>query len=721
MRVALSKSFPHRLPGAGGFETRDVKIATQAQAKLTGRSTIVRPFLNILCIAAAALSSAFIQAQAPSAGVAPTGSPNSAATTTHLSDPIAIYPLEVMLVRSLDSAAIKQGDHVLTKLTHVWTDGTCTLPSGSALSGEVIGIHEWTRQDKQTRITLQFRYTCRDTQHRLRLITLLAPEMPDLLGIHGNPVIMQAMRSTSFGEGNPTRPAGNTRENHVDMSGRQNPQWPLFVSSEPNVEHRPTEVKSGMVWHLPGIALSVSEGEPFTSSIVSSHASFKLPAATVLVMQPELLPDIAPTTEPRPLIPRNQLPTLAPEITACPATSCSSVVPATSSASIKPAQEFSVRRYGSSRGQAGEIEGLEYTSAVAFLGSDQVLVCLGKPGLVERTSKSRPEDHPHLIEAVLYDVRSGRVVKTMQLSVPNRDRYLWQLSDGRVLIHRGDQLVWYGPGLVPEQTLKLTAPLAFVHTTADGAHTLVGTLRELHSTPEHAELYSNDNRAPEEEVQETLYDAKLQPVTEARESSRAMPPILWNTGRVSLRHRSRSIWYFRETLWNGEQRAFGTLTSSCVPQTSAVSGDRLLVIGCETHSLNAWAHILRPDGSIVLRTTVHTSDLYPLIPAASTQNLVLLSPRLNPAANRDGALHATDIIGEAVHVVSRSNGSTEFASEISQPITSAQAVAISAEGNTLAVLDSEVVRLYTLPSAQPQPGQTLTQAEPNVHHQPGAF
>ena len=268
-----------------------------------------------------------------------------------------------------------------------------------------------------------------------------------------------------------------------------------------------------------------------------------------------------------------------------------------------------------------------------------------------------------------------------------------------------------------EHTLPLHAPLAFVHTTGDGRHLLVGTIHELHNTPEHAELYRNDNRAPEEEVQGIIYDEQLHPVSEFHESSRSMPPILWNTGRISLRHRSSNVWYFRETLWTGEERNFATLTSSCVPQTTALSGNMLLVIGCETHSLNAWARVLRTDGSLVLRTTVRPSDLYPVVPSVSAQNIVLVSPRLNAAANREGALHAADITGESVRVLRSSDGHLGFSTDVHQPTTSAQSAAIDAQGTTLAVLDGDTVRLYTLdPAGSPTPQPTLPAATSTGSH-----
>ena len=663
----------------------------------------MRATLCSLSLAAIAFLPAACFAQTPAAtpGDAATSGPSASPGTRSRA---YIYPVEVKLVHSLDPASLKPGDHVLTKLSHVWTDSECTLPAGTALSGDVTGVHEWTRQDKQTRITLQFRYTCQNDTRFLRLITLLAPEYPDLLGIHGNPVAMQAMRSSFNGEGDPFRASGKEQGSaHYDLSGHQNPQLPLFIDPEPTADNRPTVVKRGMVWHLPGVGLNVNDENLPTTSIYSSRRAFKLPAETVLVMQPELpsnaLTTAAHETEPRVTAPRRpQLATLQPEVTACPARTCTEFT-SNALAQSRPDKEISLRPYGHLRGQTGEISGLEYSTAVAFLGSDELLVCVGKPGLVQRTGAERPEDHPHLVQAVLYNRSTGRVERTAEWAIPNRDRYLWPLADGRVLVHQGDRLVWYGPGLTPEHTMPLRDPLAFVHTTGDGQHLLVGTVRELHSSAEHNELYKNDNRAPEEEVHGTVYDGALQPVSEFHESSRSMPPLLWNTGRVSLRHRSKEVWYFRETSWTGEQRNFGTLTSSCVPETTALSGDRLLVIGCETHSLNAWARILRPDGSLVLRTAVHTSDLYPVAPAISARSVVLVSPRLNPNSNREGTLHAADITGEAVRVVRTTDGHVEFATDVHQPTTSAQPAAVDAAGTALAILEGDSVRLYTLPVA----------------------
>ena len=525
-----------------------------------------------------------------------------------------LAPLELRLLRPLDSGTLHVGDEVLGKLRSSWSDGTCSLPGAAVIHGTVTQI----ANGKQSELTLQFRYGCSEGRmEALTWLALLAPnDAEDDLAARRPVFASQSFRSNGIGSD------GNSQANHVDLSGRQSPTFPLFPDAgEPAAENRPTSIQTGEVWKLPRLSLRVGTEAAGGTKLSSARGAVKLPIRSVLVLLPEAaaLLHAADRTgapqKPSPVAARSKatLP-LPPALAACVQPACSLADAAWHPNTTPEAvRAISLRGTGYRRLHAAEMQGLEYGAAVTFLGKDHLLFTFNPHGLVPRAKEDRAEDRPHMVRAVMLNVASGKVERTFEWRIHDDRQYLWPNGANGVVVHNGSSLQWIGADGVVMRSLPLRGGLAYFRISPDQRHYAVGVIHEVHSPADHLQLLQTDADGPEEQVELTLRDANLNQVDNATASSRMLPPMLVNEGRVELRHASNGDWYLRKEGWAaGAPEDFARFRSTCRPEVSVVPNDLLLVKGCDAVHAGHWYTIFLPGATPVLKGSLTWHEFAPL-------------------------------------------------------------------------------------------------------------
>lgn len=618
------------------------------------------------------------------------------------------YPIQAELTHSLNAASLHTGDQVVVKLLEPWQSGECILPRSSMLHGEV---KQPAGTAKQPRLALLFQYQCQaGGPQKLVWFALLAPEQRAIVDTHGNPVSMQSIRSPSFGGGGGLGPSGI--ESRVDLSGRQNPTYPLFI--DPEVDRsvpRPVAIEVGQVWKLPKLRLDVGNGPDGSTVLSSNSKDLKLPNGSVLVLMPEadaLLPIPGAAAQVKHKAVMAALPKLPPlpaEIPACHNPACNpsaaadaTFVPAASS------QQLPLQGLGYKRLRSEELQDLEFGAAVSFLDRDHLLFTFDPRKLVARDPSDRPELRPRGIRAVLFNLRNGHVEKTFDWRVPDSAQYLWKLDDGRILVHDGNRLRWFSASMTQQRVLPLPGPLHFVRLSPDRRHYAIGTINELHRQDEHADLVRAEHGGPEEQVNIQILDENLHTEAEGVQSSRFMPPTLINSGRIDLHHARGDHWYLRETAWvKGETRDFASITSSCLPQVQSLSADLLYVEGCEVAAGHHWYQVLHEDGSPILKGSIGAREFSPLLSEdVANTAFALAIPEGGVDYLRGAVLHGADLARERVRIYNAANGRELLSATVALPSATSQPVALSAAADRLAVLDGEQILIYDIPQASTQ-------------------
>ena len=642
-----------------------------------------------------------------------------AAQTPATSTSPKVLPLEVELIRSLNSANLHPGDEVLGRLQTTWTDRSCTLPEGSVLHGTVQDLSA--PAARHASLALQFHYTCRNLDpQRLTWLALLAPD-PNAADPSGHQVMRQLFRSPSFGEGGGLGEAGNTQANHVDMSGRQNATLPLSFGDgqADRRSRRPDAVKTGQVFKLPRLTLSVGQGAGGSTVLSSTEKQVRLPVGAVLILLPESAALLPPAAAPRPPAdtpvssPRAVAPLLPPNLAACLAPACTTVA-ANPAPPARPVllQTLDLRHLGYHRLRSAEMTSLEFGAAVTFLGGNHLLFTFNPhtliprqpadtaPGLLSGESPDRPEDRPHMVRAVLFDLATGLPLQTTTWRVRNDGQYLWPLDGNEVLVADGDQLRWLDSNLHQLRSFPLAGPLASVCISPDRLHYAIGVVHELHSPAEHAELSKLDASGPEEQVDLHLLDRDLHPLATGVASSHALPEQLLDTGRLELRHAGRDQYYLREHPWSGgaPPHDFARVTSTCVPNVRTLPSSLILLEGCEAPSLDHWYRLLTPANQPVLRGLTHWREFPPM--PASTPGAPLLALTTLEAGGgyvRDTPFHGDALSRETVRIHRASDGRVLLDIPVTLPLPALQPAALAPAGDRIAVIDGDSIRIYAVP------------------------
>ncbi len=614
-----------------------------------------------------------------------------------------LKPLEVELVRSFNSETMHAGDEILVKLQTDWTDGVCGLPAASLLHGSVLTVHaDASRRDQ---VALEFRYGCKGVDpKKLVWLALIAPD-PAAADASEHRVMREGFHSASFGEGGGLGSSGNTQANHVDLSGRQNATLPLsFPDSEGESKaKRPAAIKTGQVWKIPHVRLEVGSGPEGSTVLSSSDRHVKLAMGSVLVLLPESaafveVPGSSPSAgAPTPVkTPTLKLP---PEIAPCVQPNCTVSAATAGGDEQKPIARISIAHLGYRRLRAAEMSTLEYGAALAFLGEEDVLFTFDPHTLVPRDKTDWPENRPHMIRALLVDVKSGRVVQTAEWRVADNQQYLWVLDGDHVIVHDGARLHWLGRGLREERSVSLDGPLAYLRIAPNHKHYAVGVLHEVLTPEEHLKLATTEAAGPEEQVRIRVLNEHLEQESEGVASSRAVPPMVLNAGRVELRRARGDAYYLRESSWtDGKERDYARMHSSCVPEVRPLANNLVMAEGCERSSNDHWLTVLREDGSPVLKSTVGWREFSPLVAEGEGGMFALATAQAGGSYVRGGTFHGADLNREIIRVHRAGDGRELFVMSLHQPLPARQPLAFSPAGDRLAMLDGdEILIMATRP------------------------
>jgi hypothetical protein len=621
--------------------------------------------------------------------------------------PKTVYPIEAELIGSLNAAQIKVGDRVLAKIDHEWTYDNCKLPNRAVIRGRITQVT--TRPtSKLSTVALSFVADCGDGgQQPLTWIALMAPDENANASWHdGKPVLVHAPRSSSFGESSTLGAPPASQGNHADMSNRQAPNLPLLPAEEPDRSHpRPSAVKTGEVWRIPNLLLSVASGPEGSSVLSSSNKVLHLETGSVLVLSPT--PSVYAAASAAPgaaaassyaALPSRELPPAINEQEICAASTCSIALPTSvSETSSATAKSVSLAGLGYRPRLVAEIADFDYDAAMVYLGPTELLFTFNPHSLIVRTSDEEIGSRLHMVRAVLIDLTTSRVERTVEWRVGDGKQYLWPIHNNRVLVHIGNELKMFGPGLQEESKFELAGPLAFVTYSPDQKHFAVGVVREIHTNAIHSQIAATTSGEPEEEVETMLLNDRLEGKAAGKQSSRFRAPVLSDRGEIVLTRAGREHWKYKEAGWDGQTRTLVELASSCTPEMTSLAPNLLFVIGCDTGSVDRWFRVLRINGSPVLVGTSLMRDMKPIALANDTGDAFALTLRRGNAEYVEGdPFRGTDIESESVGVYRATNGQKLLAANMRSPLPTMQTVAFAPGGGQLAVLDGDKIAIFNV-------------------------
>jgi hypothetical protein len=602
-------------------------------------------------------------------------------------------PVQASLVHSLEAGRIKVGDSVLAKVSVRWKSSDCDLREGAILKGRVVAQTARTKAVKNSEIALLFESgECGGSALKPLPLTVAAV-------MAGNP-----HRDPNMYQSPPLNDAvgltlnGNTRSLSTAAA---------TVFHEADVYRGPTSIRPGEVAGIKGLQLKVGEGAEGSSILSASGHNVRLDAGAQLVLVPNVAvgnsspAGSAAVTVPSPSVtagpPGKEAPEPSDETDICAPPQCS-VALATGEAENASAASatLSLKDLGYNLIDR-ERFAFDYDSAVTFLGEKKLLFTFNPHILVPRNSAEAKFSKLRIIRAVLIDIATKNVQKTVDWKVPDDGQYLWSIGRDRVLVHVGRELRIYGPDLRVEQRVALGGPLAFVRTSPSASYFAVGVTQERHSEAVHRELLDAEAREPEEDVEVKVLDANLRTLATTVHSSRAVPPVFSDKGEIRTQKIRKNRWRISEATWDSQQRNIAELNSTCSPRITTLLPDLLFVIGCDLQASGKWYRVLRSNGKPVLKGWSNSAELEQRVSGADAGNSFTVGVAVAvKSINATYPFRIGDIAAERIAVYRAENGGRIFSLNVTSPIPTVQSFMLSPNGQQLAVLQGDQIALYPM-------------------------
>jgi hypothetical protein len=599
-------------------------------------------------------------------------------------------PVQAGLLRALDAAHLKIGDSVLAKVSTKWQSQECTLREGAILKGRVVAQTTHSKTSKISEIALLFDSgECGGSVLKplpLTVAAIMAGDPRRERGMYESQPLSEAVGLTLQGGVRSLSSASST------------------VFNEPYRYKGRTSVQPGEVVGIKGVQLKVGEGPEGSSILSASGHNVRLDSGSLLVLVPNLAANSTANTASIPTPPSTSADIKQPSVLEttddteiCSPPLCSiALAGADLQEGASAWATLPVRDLGYGRSQH-DIYGFDYDSALAYLDETHLLFTFNPHLLIARTGSEGKISNLRMIRAVLIDVQTKKVVKTLDWKVPDDRQYLWTINQGRILVHVGRELRIYGPSLKVERRLSLAGPLAFLRASPSFGYFAVGTIQERHSEVVHRELEEAEAREPEEDVEVKILDANLQTFASLVRSSRIPPPVLSNYGEIRVLPLSRNRWSILEDSWDRQKRNVGVVRSTCRPDVTSFPPDLLFLTGCDRQVDGRWYRVLRPNGKPVLKGWSPTAELEHRVAAPASGFFSLGIAEAYKSLTPGAPFRADDVKSEHIAVYRSATGERTLSITIQAPVPTVQAFTLSLDGSQLAVLHQGQIELYRVP------------------------
>jgi hypothetical protein len=353
------------------------------------------------------------------------------------------------------------------------------------------------------------------------------------------------------------------------------------------------------------------------------------------------------------------------------------------------------------------------SSSLDFIDSDHLLFTFRVTGLLKRLPECQPDDRDQLIRALVVHLPDGKIERSAEWRLHDRERYLWALGNGRFLVRQQNSLQITDSSLELHPFIQASTPLRLVKLSPDGRTLLVESDLEKHTEEEHQRLTAAADAegffGPREDVQLTILRLSDMSVLLRTRYLNVIDLPMISEGYIETLAAQGDHWMLRYRPFHGEPAVIGDVASSCHPGEIPLNDRMTFVSTCpgkgDDHVLQAmslrgktlWTY--RYDSHYIWPTRV-TSESGRRI-AFSTLRVARPLGVLNP-------FDETEVQAQRVDVLDAETGRVELTQYATPVLSAGQNYALSPDGGRFAVLRENAIEIYNLPPTAPE---TVANAE----------
>ncbi len=360
----------------------------------------------------------------------------------------------------------------------------------------------------------------------------------------------------------------------------------------------------------------------------------------------------------------------------------------------------------------GDLPALYYHALVElhFIDADHLMFAFNTPGLLKRDDNCPDSEVQRMVQAVVFQLPSGQVLKRANWELYDFSDFLWGLGDGKLLLRRCNRLESVGADLDPQVLIQAT-----------------GTVEDVSFSPDHSMIVVQEKEPPraddsanaaipsvldqETEVQRTNVSfIQLHPLHMIGHAEIPLPsviPVIAN-GLFEVLTAPHDQWDVSLQAFHGAERQIATIHSLCPPVIQALSNTVLMAMTCSKDDQKAFEGY-DLQGSLLWQITLEPNQYDPrLISISNGSHFAVESVRLkHPRAALD-PVTKEDVDGEDIHIYDTHSGVRIATFRTTPAYTGGRNVAFSPDGQRMAVLHDGAIEIYRL--------SDLVKALPEMSH-----
>jgi hypothetical protein len=616
----------------------------------------------------------------------------------------------------VDSRRSSEGSSFFVKTTSTWNQGRCSIPNGATLEGRIAKVQRKGSGAKRDQMDLRFiPVPCSGDEAQEIIPILVAMQGPhhdpaedfivqqELVSIFSHVRKAPAASSNTPGGGG-TGISSPIAGNAAGTAGSLGNFSPSTSTEQP---FRLAEARG-----FPGVKLTlpVLTTDPTTLSsssqiLIDPDTRFRLVLQLVPRPVSSQSPEPAraaigiPAAEPRP--PPVQIPVQENvEIEMCVETGCAFADSPAAALDSQLERTLSLHAFGYKVRGNRVLRSLAEDAAVRFLGEDQLLITFNAHPLIARSQdESARLANPRIIRALLFSIKTGKIIRAEDWRVQDDGPYLWPLDGGRVLANVGGILTVYGPGLAVERQWSPLGEVRFLRVSPSRHLIVAVVMHERHTPEQHRRIaeFIGPEQPVDEDFDLTLLDGQLNVETTRRLQSWPTLSEVLDTGLIVTERGVKDRWTVSESDWEARRRQIVRVDSGCPLRVETLPANLILIVGCSLDQARAWYKIVRSNGRTLLTGNVPSNGLLEQAdaPTAAGVFAIGIAQASHPVDFGLGIV-ASDFQNVAVSVYRISDGHRLFVTRSAAGAVNRQSFALSQSGDRLAILSGDDVSLYRI-------------------------
>jgi hypothetical protein len=361
-------------------------------------------------------------------------------------------------------------------------------------------------------------------------------------------------------------------------------------------------------------------------------------------------------------------------------------------------------------------------ASLDFFGEDKLLFTFRVPGLIRRDVGQKSGEDERQIRAVVVNVKTGQAEAEALWTVHDYARYIWMLKDGHFLLRDRDSLQLGDRSLVLKPLLQFPGPLEWLEMDPQQLYMVTNSHEPVKVDPKPGQVDSPSTA--EVTMEPDVKSPSAPPDTKASLPNDFVVRILErSTGKVMLVSRARSPvhlpinaegylerlrangsnWLLNMSFFSGGSRTLGRVDSSCSPNFDFITHSEFLVTACASWSATRLIAVTT-DGRHLWEDDATNAEIWPLI-VTSPDGFRFAREAIQVArpVSAYNPIDTSDVKGQSVRILNAADGSVALEAVASPALDAGGNVAISPNGQRVAILSDGAIQVFDLPPAPALP------------------